>query len=720
MTLRYKTLIAIGTTLLFLLVILYFSSKAILLEGFSSLEEAAVRQNIARVINTLDMGITELDSIAQDYGTWDDSCHFLETRDPEFIRLNLSASTFTSFNINFIAYTDTSGRVIFARSFDLANHREIPVSPSILRLITEHPPKSWCFSPKDSKKGIVRLPEGPALFAARPVIPNEGSSAIHGTIIIGRKLDTITAQHMQNVIQLPLEFAALEQAAQLGYPSERSLDAGQVVAISDEYSIAGYGIIPDISGKPALLFKVTMPRDIYQQAHHTLLYQCLSLLVIGLLFVILILILLEKTILSRLQKFTRIMTTIEASGDLSARMPATGRDELTQLASTFNSMLSSLAATQQQLKASEHELKIAQAKLERRVERRTVELRQANQALDYLSCHDPLTGLYNRAYFEEELNTLALSAEGIILCDIDGLKMVNDTLGHEAGNTVLVAAANSICQAVADLIEEDLGVFRIGGDEFALIVYRCSSAGLETICQRIAAEVASYNAANPTVPLSLSTGFAVREHTKSINEIFAEADNNMSREKLHRGQSARSAMIEGLVKALEARDFVTGSHADRMQQLAVQLAAALKLPDHTVNDLKLLGRFHDLGKVGIPDRILNKPAKLTPEEYEEMKRHPEIGKSIAETIPDLVPIADWILKHHERWDGKGYPLGLKETEIPLACRIIAIVDAFDAMTSDRPYRAALPQSEAIAELKKHAGTQFDPKLVDLFIAIISE
>jgi len=187
----------------------------------------------------------------------------------------------------------------------------------------------------------------------------------------------------------------------------------------------------------------------------------------------------------------------------------------------------------------------------------------------------------------------------------------------------------------------------------------------------------------------------------------------MYREKLHRSQSARSAIVQTLMKALEARDHITEGHADRLQNLVVNLAMAIELPEHRINDLRLLAQFHDIGKVGIPDRILLKPGPLTTEEANEMWRHCEIGYRIAMSSPDLIPIADWILKHHEWWNGKGYPLGLKGEEIPLECRILPIVDAYDAMTSDRPYRKAMSHEKAVRELRRCAETQFDPLLVDI-------
>lgn len=346
------------------------------------------------------------------------------------------------------------------------------------------------------------------------------------------------------------------------------------------------------------------------------------------------------------------------------------------------------------------------------------ERKRTEEQLKYLSLKDNLTGLYNRAFFEREMARLEgnrCATMGMIVCDVDGLKLVNDTLGHHVGDALLIAAAKVIMKS----FREDDVVARVGGDEFAVLLPNSNVITVEKGCQRIRAAVDRYNEANPQLPLSISLGFATSEASFiSMSDLYKEADNNMYREKLHRSKSARSAIVLTLMKALEARDFITEGHADRLSRLVEAVAVEIWLPERSVADLRLLAQFHDIGKVGIPDRILFKPGTLTHDEVVEMRRHCEIGHRIALSAPDLVPIADWILKHHEWWNGTGYPLGLKGDEIPLECRILAIADAYDAMTSDRPYRKALAHEDALAELRDCAGTQFDPGLVEQFIKVL--
>lgn len=346
------------------------------------------------------------------------------------------------------------------------------------------------------------------------------------------------------------------------------------------------------------------------------------------------------------------------------------------------------------------------------------ERKQYEEKLIYLSLHDSLTGLYNRFFCEEEMGRVEnehYCSVGIIVCDIDGLKLINDTLGHDAGDTLLKNMANLL----KNIFRENGAVARIGGDEFAILLTDTDINVIESAVQEIRNTVECYNSKDPELRLSVSVGFA-HYGKNAINplnmeKLFKEADNNMYREKLHRSQSARSAIVQTLMKALDARDYITEGHADRLQKLVVNIASSLGLPERTISDLRLFAQFHDIGKVGIPDHILFKAGPLTREEFTIMQRHSEIGHRIALSAPDLVPIADWILKHHEWWNGNGYPIGLIKEEIPLECRILAIADAYDAMTSERPYHKAMSHKDALAELIKFAGIQFDPQLVQVFI-----
>jgi len=348
------------------------------------------------------------------------------------------------------------------------------------------------------------------------------------------------------------------------------------------------------------------------------------------------------------------------------------------------------------------------------------EKKRFEERLKFLSMHDQLTGLYNRAFFEEEMNRLDGGRSypiTMISADLDDLKLVNDSMGHDAGDKLLVVAADILKKT---LRSSDI-LARVGGDEFTVILPRTDAATGEEIAGRIRNNVEEYNDNYPDMPLGLSIGLATSEESNvALQDIFKKADDHMYHDKLHRSNRVRTKTVEALLAALAERDHVTEGHTERLADICRKIGQVINLSSRQLSDLALLAQIHDLGKVGIPDNILFKEGPLTEEEWETMRLHPEKGYRIAITSPDLSGVAELILKHHERWDGNGYPLGLKGTEIPVECRILSIVDAFDAMTNDRPYSKAVNYETAIKEILDCAGTQFDPDLADIFVSLFCE
>ena len=337
--------------------------------------------------------------------------------------------------------------------------------------------------------------------------------------------------------------------------------------------------------------------------------------------------------------------------------------------------------------------------------------------LYYQSYHDKLTGIHNRLYFEEEMKRLDTKRQypiSIIIGDINGLKLINDAYGYNKGDEVLKKVALIFKNNIR---HEDI-LCRWGGDEFAILLPNTKEEDSIKIINRIKENCIKNS--TESMPLNVSMGFAIKTSSeKKINEIAKEAEDMMNKHKLLENESARSSIILSLQKALEERDYETEEHATRMANLSVLLGEKLKLNYNELNELRLVAMLHDIGKISISDNIILKPGKLTLEEWEVIKKHPECGYRLAISCRDLVEIARGILYHHERWDGKGYPKGLKGKKIPTISRIVSIADAFDAMTNDRPYRKAMTIEEAVNEIKKEAGAQFDPDFVKLFTEILN-
>ncbi|MCT4509040.1 MAG: diguanylate cyclase [Tepidibacter sp.] len=335
-----------------------------------------------------------------------------------------------------------------------------------------------------------------------------------------------------------------------------------------------------------------------------------------------------------------------------------------------------------------------------------------------MSIRDGMTGLYNRSYFEKQMeirNEKRDLNQCVIICDLDGLKFINDTFGHAAGDEYLKIATDIIKTCFKNVNNI---IARIGGDEFGILMEDTSEKVVLSIKSKLKNILKEVNK-NRGMPVSISFGYSISQEKKNdLKEMFKEADVFMYKEKLHHKQNLKKNLSKIIIDMLEKKDFIKKDHCNRLEILSIKLAKAVGMTDNKIQDISLFSKFHDIGKIGVSDSILFKTQKLTEEEFEEIKRHTEIGYRIAQSCIDIAHIADWILKHHEWWNGKGYPFGLKGDEIPIECRILSIVDAYDSMTSDRPYRNALSKEEAMEELKLYSKVQFDPYLVEVFLDIL--
>jgi diguanylate cyclase (GGDEF)-like protein/PAS domain S-box-containing protein len=339
------------------------------------------------------------------------------------------------------------------------------------------------------------------------------------------------------------------------------------------------------------------------------------------------------------------------------------------------------------------------------------------QEVEYLNNHDFLTGLYNRKFFElqkEKMDTAAHQPMTILLGDINGLKLVNDAFGHQAGDRLIMLAAKILksCMRKNDILA------RYGGDEFSIILPNTNGDKAYDITKKIKRLCEEYNKTinNESFGISISLGYATKMNKdEDIDLIIRTAEDYMYKHKLLESTSSHSDIVSSIRATMFERSHETQHHADRLSKLSRDIGVHLNFTQAQLDDLELLATLHDIGKVGVDDRILNKPGKLEEKEWFEMKKHSEIGYRIAMASPELVPIAEYILYHHERWDGTGYPSGLEKEEIPLPSRILAVVDAYDAMTQDRVYRKAMSKEAAVEELRRNAGTQFDPVIIDIFI-----
>lgn len=339
--------------------------------------------------------------------------------------------------------------------------------------------------------------------------------------------------------------------------------------------------------------------------------------------------------------------------------------------------------------------------------------KKAEDEVLYLSYYDQLTGLYNRRFYEEELKRINTSRNlpiTLVLADVNGLKLTNDAFGHALGDNLLKKIAQVFKK---ECRTEDI-VARIGGDEFVFLLPKTNGTEAQKIIERINSSISEKQREN--IICSVSFGWATKHYLKEdIRKIFMRAEDYMYRNKLAESTSMRNETIKVITKTLYQKNRREQLHCERVSKLCELIGNAMRLTPDSVRELKMAGLLHDIGKIGIDEGILNKRGRLTDVEWADMKRHPEIGYHILRSVNEFAPIAKYVLHHHERIDGTGYPRQLRDEDIPMQSKIISIADAYDAMTSHRSYREDLSLSEVVAEFKSNSGSQFDPTILKVFI-----
>ena len=344
--------------------------------------------------------------------------------------------------------------------------------------------------------------------------------------------------------------------------------------------------------------------------------------------------------------------------------------------------------------------------------------RNIQKQAEYLSFHDHLTDLYNRRFFEEELlrlDTLRNLPLSVIMIDVNGLKLTNDAFGHETGDRLLKKVAGIMKKECRN---DDI-VARLGGDEFSVILPKTDAVQAKLIMDRITGSADKENL--KSIVISVAAGYATKTSPdQNIDEIIKIAENNMYSDKINTGKRMRRKTFELITVNLFEKYSYEQDQSERMKKLAARIGSAMGLSKDQISTLETISYYHDIGKIIIPPRLLTRPSDLSLEEYDLVQRHVEAGYQIMKSQEEYSSIAIYVLSHHERWDGNGYPRKQKGHEIPLLSRILAVLDAYTAMTGNLPYKKSLSTDSAIMELKKNAGLQFDPEVVDIFTGILLE
>ncbi len=341
-----------------------------------------------------------------------------------------------------------------------------------------------------------------------------------------------------------------------------------------------------------------------------------------------------------------------------------------------------------------------------------------DKEIDYITYHDGLTGAYNRNFFNEKIKNIDLEDNlpiSVIMGDVNGLKLTNDAFGHLMGDKLLVSAANIMKRVCR---ESDI-IVRWGGDEFIILLPKTNQEEVEQISERIKNECVKENI--DLLNISISLGYDTKiAKAAGIMKTVTNAEEMMYKVKMLESKSVKSRTLKIIINTLCEKSEQNDLHSKSVAKICKRIGQAMKMSKEKISELEILGEIHDIGKIAVNESILNKVEPLNSNEWEEIRKHPQIGYHIVSSSSDIAFLGECILSHQEWYDGSGYPKGLKGEEIPLMARILSIADAYDAMVSCRPYRKSRTKDEAIEEIKKYSGSQFDPKLVEIFVSKIAK
>ena len=691
MSITKKTLLVVGSLLIVIILLLVFYFRFFVLTDYLNLEEQYLTKNIEQSLKVLNNRSNSMFATSQDWANWDDTHNYISDVNQAYADSNLSYFDYANLKLNFFALIDNNENIKYIGLFDLKNNTPVEVSNDFKTALLNEKKLIHHDSEQSKVIGTIMLNGIPTLIVSVPILKSDGSGPVNGTLIMGQYLDKEITDLISTSVGYPINLYNIYASDTKKYEKIiENITAGKdpnkniEIQYLKDNQISGYSIIADIYGNPILLLQVLLPRDIYREGVKHINEFYIFAFFIAFLSFLSIFIILRKIILSRITNLNTETIDIGKKRDFGRNIAVKGTDEISKLTNSFNLTLKEIIKYENEIK--------------------------------HLSFHDYLTGIYNRAFIEEELHRLDTERQlplTLVIGDVNGLKIINDAFGHEKGDELLIKIAKILKESFRT---EDV-VARWGGDEFTIILPKIDHKDTLKIISRINKKLKKES--TRMMPLSVAFGLSTKvESSQKIDELIKTAEDKMYRHKLIEHQSAHSAIISSLEKALEERDYETEAHVKRMKDLAIKLGQELKLPEETLDELSLLAALHDIGKISITDSIILKPTRLAQEEWQIIKKHPEVGYRIAESSSELATIANGILYHHEWWNGKGYPKGLAGEKIPLISRIISIVDAYDAMTNDRPYRKALNTEEAISEIKRCAGSQFDPNLSVKFVKMI--
>lgn len=680
MSIKYKTLlmgmISAITVIAVTITIFYFSYFGYINRN----QEQRIKKNYEVMDYIIKQEENNLQSLLIDWGKWDDTYKFINEPTEEYIESNLLEDTLENIKLKSIIYLDNDKNIIYFKE----NNTEQEISRIFIKKLIEN---NKNFEKTDAQKtGLLSWLGKFYIVGILDVTSSDKESKSNGYLVMIREIDEKLLNDIEKITSVNIKFKEAQE--------EKFKQNDDIKYINSDNALISYNknnsetdkVIKDINRNDTIVMTTSNPN--YSEDNISYFFTNFIFQFLGLIAIIIVFntFMINKYILKRIFSLTSFIDKVSETKDTSLTISLPGNDEINKLADRTNKMLSTISL--------------------------------ANKEILFLSYSDKLTGLKNRAHMERMFDALDNNKDNkyhIIMGDLNGLKLTNDALGHVEGDKLLYL----ISKIITENCKDDDIVSRWGGDEFVILVLNKDDDYVVNLIKSIKDKCEKEMDFH--FKISIAWGYAKPDYENSNTEaVMSLAEQRMYRNKLMKDKSARSSAINSLLKTLNEKHSETEEHTMRIKKLSFKLGKRLGLTTEKLDELELLSSLHDIGKIGIPEHILMKPSKLTDEEKTIMNTHCDIGYRIACSTPEFAHIGNDILAHHERYDGTGYPNGLKGEEIPLLARIINIVDSFDVMTHKRIYKEAFDKDYVKEEYKRCAGTQFDPNIAKEFIDMLEE
>lgn len=666
MKIKLKAYIICSISIIFVIIVTTFIFNIVMVRHIDSIENTQINDDYKAVNSIIDEEYQNLHRTNLDWAHWDNTYNFISGINRQnYTEVNLQEDTLNQLDVDFMYFYDNNMNMIssLTKSTDLNAEKLM---------------KSKIFSAQFKNNSLYFLNLNGSLYIVSEacITTTNEKAKSNGKLIIGKRFDRKMLDNINSVVKDKIEISG---------NNKNKIPAADTYKVVNDYVVSTRKV-QDINGDKSIVYSVTMLRSYYKSARYYFGIYVMILSTVVIVTAFIAIYVFDKYVLKRLKTINSFLDAVADTQNMELRLNLCGKDEISNIAATINKMLK--------------------------------EIGNSREELMKLSYNDKMTGLKNRAYADmcfKKLDHKANAKYSVIMGDINGLKITNDTYGHKKGDELI--------KKMAEILEDSCSkgdiICRWGGDEFLILIEGKKHNYVENLiaeikmkCEEGVKDFGFY--------VSMALGSANNSGMADSETVMKIAEQKMYRCKLIDVHSSRNATIKSLKKTLYEKHAETEEHTLRVKNLSLELGRKINLPRHKLEELELLSTLHDIGKIGIPEDILRKPGKLTDKEWIIMKSHTEIGYRIAKAVPELAYVADEILSHHEKYDGTGYPQGLKGEQIPVLSRVINIVDSFDVMTHRREYKEAKSVDYAVQELKRCAGTQFDPMLVEKFLELLEK